>query len=163
MLHQFIATGVILVAAIVLHGVATSAIRRRVKTRGLKPQSGLLARKMSTTFIILAAVLAIGLVWGVAPRNIWVSVASVVTLVAIGFFAVWCILSNVIAGFLILISQPFGVGDEVVFLPENIQGTVANITSMFVVLEDSEGTTVTIPNNFVFQRIVKRLKKADAD
>ncbi len=162
-IYQIIATAVILMVGLVLRGIASSSLDRKVKTQGLKPQSGVLARKIVTAFIVIAVVITVGLVWGVGPRSIWVSLTGILTLVVIGFFAVWCILSNVVAGLILLISRPFDIGDEVLFLPENVQGTVTNITSLFLVLKDSEGSPVTIPNNYVFQRIVKKVEKKNAE
>ncbi len=159
MLYQIIVSAVILIVGVVLRGIVSASLRRKVKTQGLNPQSALLGRKIATGFILAVAALAAGVVWGVGPRAMLASLAGIVTLVIVGFFAVWCILSNIVAGFILLVSRPFGIGDEIVVLPENIQGTVTNITSVFLVLEDNEGAKVTIPNNYIFQRIVKKVQK----
>jgi len=161
MISRIIVSAVLVIVGFVLHGVVRASIKKKVKAQTLKPQSALLARKITTVFTAVAVAIALGLVWGVAPRNIWVSLASVATLVAIGFFAVWCILSNIVAGVILLISRPFDIGDEVVILPEDIHGTLVNITSLFLVLEDNEGDIVTIPSNLVFQRIVRKVKRKD--
>lgn len=158
-IYRIIISGGILVAGFVTRGIIGASINRRVRSKTLKPQSGLLARKLATAFILIAVILAVGLVWGVAPRTIWVSLASVITLVILGFFAVWCILSNIVAGLILVISRPFDIGDEIVLIPENLQGTVKNITVMFLLLEDSEGNAISIPNNLIFQRIVKKVEK----
>jgi small-conductance mechanosensitive channel len=162
-IYRLIISGVILVAGFVLRGLIGASINRKVRAKTLKPQSGLLTRKLATAFILIGVVLAVGLAWGVAPKTIWVSLASVITLVILGFFAVWCILSNIVAGLILVISRPFDIDDEIILVPENLQGTVRNITVMFLILEDSEGNTISIPNNLIFQRMVKKLEKKSTE
>ena len=159
MIYRIIVSAAILIAGFVLRAVVGSSIRKKVEAQVLKPHSGLLAHKISTVFFVVAVVLAVGFVWGTSPKNIWISVASIVALTAIAFFGVWSLVSNVVAGLILLIARPLDIGDEVVLLPEDIQCTVTNITGIFLVLRDREGAVITIPNNFVFQRIIKKVKK----
>jgi small-conductance mechanosensitive channel len=162
MIYQLIATAAVLLVGVVLRGVMSSFVNRRVKGGAVKPQSAFLARKMATVFLFIVVVYVVAFIWGVGIRTIWVSLASIITLVTIGFFAVWCILSNIVAGFILLISRPFDIGDEIILLPENIQGKVTNITVLFLILEESDGSTVTVPNNFIFQKIVRKSGKRGA-
>jgi len=163
LIYQMIASAVIVIVALVLRGIASASIKKKVRTQGLKPQSALLARKIITAFIMLIVVLALGFVWNVAPGNIWVSLVGIIAVVSIGFFAAWCFLSNIVAGVILLISRPFEIGDEIVFLPDNIRGTVTNISSMFLTLQDKDGGIITVPNNFVFQKVVKKVKKENRE
>jgi len=159
MIYRVIASGAILVAWVVLRAIGGAMISRRVKAGTLRPQNALVARKMVTLVLLLVLVLALGFTWGATAKTLWVSVASIVVLMAIAFFGVWSLINNVVAGFILLLSRPFEIGDEIVILPDNIQGTVADMTAVFLVLKDGDGTVIIVPNNFVFQRIVKRLKK----
>jgi small conductance mechanosensitive channel len=159
MIYRVIASGATLVAWAVLRAIGGAMISRRVKAGTLQPQNAVVARKMVTLLLLLLLVLALGFTWGASPKTIWISVASIVVLIAIAFFGVWSLINNVVAGFVLLLSRPFEIGDEIVILPDNIQCTVADMTAVFLVLKDREGTVIIMPNNFVFQRIVKRLKK----
>ena len=100
--------------------------------------------------------LALVSVWGVDVHNLWLFFTSVVGLIAIGFFAVWSILSNVITGIIIIISKDFRIGDELNIQPENISGNIVDMSLLFLKLEDKEGFSIHIPNNLVFQRIVRK-------
>ena len=155
-IYQVIATAVVLLVGIVLRGLMNSFVNRRITSGAMKPQSGFLARKMVTVFLLIVVVYVVAFIWGVGIGTIWVSLASIITLVIIGFFAVWCILSNIFAGFVLLISRPLDIGDEITLLPENLQGKVTDITVLFFILEESDGSTLTVPNNFVFQKVVRR-------
>jgi small-conductance mechanosensitive channel len=159
MIYRFIATGVIVVAWVVLRTAAGITISRRVKAQTLRPQNALVARKMVTLLLLLLLVLALGFTWGATPKTMWISVASIVVLIAIAFFGVWSLINNIVAGFILLLSRPFEIGDEIVILPDNIQCTVTDMTAVFLVLKETDGTVIIMPNNFVFQRIVKRIRK----
>jgi small conductance mechanosensitive channel len=159
MIYRIIVSGAILVSWVVLRAIGGAMISRRVKAGTLRPQNAVVARKMVTLLLLVLQVLALGFTWGATPKTLWASVASIVVLIAIAFFGVWSLINNVVAGFILLLSRPFEIGDEIVILPDNIQCTVADMTSVFLVLKDGDGTVIIVPNNFVFQRIVKRLKK----
>lgn len=162
LIYQAIATGVVLLVGVVLRGVMRSFWNRRVNRGAMKPQSAFLAGKMSTVFLLIIVIYVMAFIWGLGMGTILMSLASVLALVVIGFFAVWCILSNIFAGFVLLLSRPLDIGDEVVLLPENLQGKVTNITILFIILEESDGSTLTVPNNFIFQKIVRRSPRKKA-
>ena len=67
-------------------------------------------------------------------------------------------LSNVVAGLFLFLSDPFRIDDEIVVLPEEIQGVVKDVKVLFVVLEDNEGNVVHIPSNLLFQKMIKKVK-----
>lgn len=82
--------------------------------------------------------------------------------VAIGF-AFQNILQNFLAGILILIHQPFHLGDTISV--SGMEGTVEDIQARATVIRTKEGNTVVIPNATVFTNpvTVDRVpKKADA-
>ena len=62
-------------------------------------------------------------------------------------FAFRDILSNVLAGVLLLIYRPFGYGDHISVT--GLDGTVTHIDMRYTVLHD-EGKTVLIPNSNLF-------------
>lgn len=114
--------------------------------------------KTKTILLHTAVLIAIVLLWGVSLENAWVSVAGFLGLVAIGFFAVWSILSNIFAGIVIFFSRPFKIDDTIELIPDGIKGRVKDINGFFVILSDEEGSTCNIPNNFVYQKIVKNYR-----
>ncbi|MEM6334662.1 MAG: mechanosensitive ion channel family protein [Planctomycetota bacterium] len=92
--------------------------------------------------------------WGVF--ELWTVVTTVVALVAIGFVAVWSVLSNMSCSVMLLTTRMFRVGDRVEILPENIAGKVAAINLLYTTLNTDDGDELSVPNNMFFQKIVKR-------
>jgi len=95
-------------------------------------------------------------VFGYDGSNILGGLMAVAGLVAIGFVAVWSVLSNMLCTFVLIIFNPFSVGDELEFPAENIRGTVVDVTLIFTTLSHPDGAMIQIPNNMFFQKVFKR-------
>jgi small-conductance mechanosensitive channel len=102
-----------------------------------------------------ALVLLLG-VLGFNLGGIWAMMATVVGMVAIGFVAVWSVLSNALCTLIILICRPFEVGDEIALAGEPVQGKVADLNLIYTTLREPEGGLIQIPNNLFLQKVVKR-------
>ena len=91
------------------------------------------------------------------PEPMGMYITSIFGLIAVGIVAVWSLLSNLLAGFLWLLSKHFRIGQKITILPENINGTIREIVPMFFVL-DSSHSYVYLPNSMLFQKIIRRNK-----
>ena len=81
---------------------------------------------------------------------------GMLALVAIGFFAVWSTLSNVLCALFLLTVRPFHVGDELELVPDPLRGRVVDLNLFFTTLQADDGRLVQVPNNLFFQRVVVR-------
>lgn len=96
--------------------------------------------------------------------NAWAVLSASVTAVAIGFFALWSVLSNMVCALLIVLFRPFRVGDEIELPDANsttsVGGVVTDMNLLFVTLkeqrQDDRAAVIQVPNNVFFQRIVRR-------
>ena len=95
-------------------------------------------------------------VFGFQIGGIWAMLSTIFGLVAIGFVAVWSLLSHTTATLLLLILRPFQVGDDIEFAGESVAGRVADLNFFFTTLVDHEGVLFQIPNNLFFQKSIKR-------
>lgn len=111
---------------------------------------------LNVGFWIIYAI-ALMAIWGVNFSNLWVYLSGFLTIVAVGFFAVWSILSNIVAGLLIYLLNPFKIGSVVKLQDPLLEATVKNINVIFTELEDEEGI-FSIPNSHFFQKPVKVIK-----
>jgi len=105
--------------------------------------------------LVVAAALILGL-WGFPIGTILAFFGTVFGLVAIGFVAVWSVLSNFLCTFVLVIFKPFSVGDEIELPADNVKGRVVDLSLIFTTLQSSTGETVLVPNNTYFQRVFKR-------
>lgn len=106
---------------------------------------------------VLVSAGAIGtLVGHFTDIDLFTLIAGAFALIATGFVALWSSLSNILCTFLILVTRPFRVGDEISFPPDPIEGEVIDLSFFFTTLKTRDGRFVNVPNTMFFQRIVVR-------
>lgn len=103
-----------------------------------------------------AGVLLLGLLIALTSAFPSVTPASLVQLLGIGTvaigFAFKDILQNYLAGILILLTEPFRVGDQIVF--QNFEGTVEHIQTRATFLKMYDGRRVVLPNSDLYTNAV---------
>lgn len=113
-------------------------------------------RKISRVAIMIAALVLILNVFGFSLGGLWTVLSTVLAMVAIGFVAVWSVLSNTLCTFIILLSRPFAIGDEVEFTGEQVSGRVEDMNFIYTTLRCDDGSVLQIPNNLFFQKVLRR-------
>jgi small-conductance mechanosensitive channel len=111
-------------------------------------------RLLMAVLWIIVGLLALE-VWGVSVGGIWTLLVSAATIVGVGFLATWTMISNITASFFIAVWRPFHLGDTVEIIPENCSGRVIDNNLMFIVVRESSGTVLNIPNNLLFQKMFR--------
>lgn len=103
--------------------------------------------------ISVAALLALG----IDLQGLWSTLVAALSLVAIGFVAMWSILSHMLASILIVVFRPFEVGDHVEIVGDDpVVGEVVDLNPVYTTLRSDDGGTLQVPNNLFFQKAVKR-------
>jgi small-conductance mechanosensitive channel len=106
--------------------------------------------------VLILAVASVLNVWGIRTETLLASLGAVLGLIAIGFVAVWSILSNFLCTFVLIMIKPFSIGDEIEIPADSVSGKVVDLTMMFTVLRTDKDEYVQVPNNQFFQKIFKR-------
>lgn len=159
LLRGAITAGVVVLVFAVLFSLKY-AIVRFVRVRQMHRLRGRFVYRMARVFALIFAAFTLAYVWGFDPEKLWVVVTGFIGLVAIGFFAVWSLLSNVIAGIFLFLSDPFKINDEIEVPEISLGGKVLDIRPLFVVLEEDSGHVTYIPNNVLFQKSFRRFNPA---
>ncbi|MDR0353218.1 MAG: mechanosensitive ion channel family protein [Opitutaceae bacterium] len=163
-LHQSVETvthmrGWLLVVFIIFLGfvihVVTSRLIGLVGPRIHFPFVDAAKRVMKMLVVAICAVFIMGAL-GVDLGGIWTMISAAMAMVAVGFVAMWSVLSNALCTMIILFTHPFEIGDEIEFMEPAIKGRVVNLNFMYTTLENDDGSLVQVPNNMFFQRIIKR-------
>lgn len=115
-------------------------------------------------WIIVILVLLVALqVLGIDTSHVLAALSAILVLVAVGFVAVWSIISNILCSFLLLLIPPFRFGDEIEIRDPGsetgIKGKVTGLNLFFTTLQHAGGTTednrlIRIPNSMFFQRVI---------
>ncbi|HWA24243.1 MAG TPA: mechanosensitive ion channel domain-containing protein [Lacunisphaera sp.] len=127
------------------------------------PRLALTPVRLAIRYAILVATgLLILSRWGFEVNGIMAVIGTVLGLVAIGFVAMWSVLSNFLCTLVLVMLKPFYVGDELELPTANVRGKVVDLSVVFTTLESAPGETVLVPNNMFFQLIFKRRRGSGA-
>jgi small conductance mechanosensitive channel len=141
--------GVALVLVVVFWflGLALGAlVRRTADTRGRGNLGDVGGSLIRWTVVVVGFMLAITIIApSVTPGDLFAGLG--VSSVAIGF-AFKDILQNMLAGILILLRQPFEVGDQIV--SGGHEGTVEKIETRATMIRTYDGRRVVIPNSDIY-------------
>lgn len=156
-LLRLIESAVIGVIALALFFGLRGRILRFAQWAGL-PRLAFAPVRLMLRYAILAVATALILsLWGFQLGTILALLGTVLGLVAIGFVAVWSVLSNFLCALVLVLFKPFSVGDEVELTGgDGVKGKVIDLSLIFTTLEIGPDETVLVPNNTFFQRIFKR-------
>lgn len=159
MLRGVLTAGLVVAAFAILYTLK-AAIGRYVNVRQMHRLRGRFVYRTARALLLVFLAFSLAYIWGFDPEKLWVLVTGFIGLVAIGFFAVWSLLSNMIAGTFLFLSDPFRINDEIEVPEAEINGRVLDIRPLFVVLEEPSGHTIYVPNNLLFQKIFRRFDPA---
>ena len=154
---RLIQSGFILLAAFVLFVGLRGRIQAFAQWANL-PRLAFAPVRVTLRYGILGVALALVLGrWGFEVDTVLAVLGTILGLVAIGFVAVWSVLSNFLCAFVLVLFKPFAVGDEVELMDgDGVKGRVVDLSLLFTTLEVGPDETLLVPNNFFFQRIFRR-------
>lgn len=150
----------------VLYWIVSRSLRTMVKGGHMQP--AMESRLRATLRLLALGITApLALQEAGAFANAWAVLSAGIAAIAIGFFALWSVLSNMVCALLLLVFRPFRVGDEIQLIESNSQvglcGVVKDLDLLFVTLEESRSddrkSTVQVPNNLFFQKAVRRFDR----
>lgn len=142
----------VVLAAFVLVGHATRAgMRRLVKRRGEHWRLALVLGRLAQGAGVLLGLLVGAVI--VFPNFTPTSLLQFLGIGSVAFgFAFRDVLQNYLAGILLLLTQPFRIGDQIRF--EGYEGTVEDIQTRATFIRTYDGRRVVIPNAELFTHSV---------
>jgi small-conductance mechanosensitive channel len=156
LLKEMIPWLVPVVVALIAIGLVMRLIGRvRNRMTRLRPQDARAIGHLANALLgLLVAVIMLTLleVLEVPLGNVWTAVSTVLALVAIGFFAVWSVLSHLTAALVLFFQRPFRIGDTLQLADDDYRGDVVKKGMFFTTVRDADGGHSHIPNNLLFQR-----------
>jgi small-conductance mechanosensitive channel len=153
-------SALILGAGILLAALADSGTRRLVQyVQRLNFRVSLeasLALTRTVRFLVFAVAIVVMLnFWGLGLSGIWTGMLGLIAGIGVALIATWAMLSNITGSLFLSIWRPYHLGDELEILPEAVKGRAIDRNLMFTVLKQEDGAIVSIPNNLIFQRVVR--------
>lgn len=128
---------------------------RLARERGKIPEPVEVVSLFFIRYLLLLIVTLMALQHLGVLANAWTTISTVLAMVAIGFFAVWSVLSNLMSTLFLLVARPFRVGDTVEILPEGLKGKVIDLSFTFTTLKEEGGDLIRVPNNQFLQKLLR--------
>ena len=150
---------VIILGGILINLLFGRALTLLAKRTDLTDADVLPARNMFRWLVRIIVFVLVLSVFGFELGGIWALVSTVLAMIAIGFVAVWSLLSHSTATILLVIIRPFQIGDDIALPSQNMAGRVIDLNFFFTTLLDHEGNEWRVPNNMFFQKVMKRTKQ----
>ena len=142
---------VVLIVAIVGGRLLRSFLQPRLTKRRTKSFGQVISNLVRWTVVIVGAFIAMSVVFpSIKPVDLIAGLG--ILSIAIGF-AFQDILSNLLAGILLLIRQPFESGDQIEVSGQ--KGTVQAITIRETQIKTFDGEKIIIPNAEVYQNVIR--------
>jgi len=148
--------GLVILIALIFDRIVYSAMFTLHRSGRLPESTVNIIRRWIRGVLLIVVAFALIAVAGLPIDNIWTFLTTLLAMVAIGFVAVWSMLSNILATLVILIWRPFNVGERIELLPEQLQGQVVDINFMYTILKGDDGSRVSVPNNLFTQKFIRR-------
>ena len=131
-------------------------------TRGILSQQRFIVLRILLRWLIMIGVLLLVLhEFGINAAQVITALSAVLVLLAVGFIAVWSVLSNTLCALLLLLFPPFRFGDEVeIREPDKdvgVRGKVQGLNLFHTTLHSSSNgrnSLIRVPNIMFFQRVI---------
>ena len=158
---ELVASGILLLVVICLRIITTKLVKRFAKTTIRLEHRTNLVIKYLHLLTHIVGLIAFIIIWGVHPKDIFIAVSSVTTVVGVAMFAQWSILSNITSGVILFFSFPFKIGDIIKIHDKDfpITAEIEDIRAFHVSLRTADGEMIVYPNNLLFQKGISIIKQ----
>ena len=143
---------------LLLRIVAIKSIDRTVTKNLLQKTRGKIIKKIIKIVLITITLVTILTIWGVDRSELFMFMASVLTVIGIALFAQWSLLSNITSGIIIFFNHSVKLDDTISIIDKDyeVNGRVSDIGIFFIKLKTKEGDEVSLPNNIFLQKMIKK-------
>lgn len=165
---KFIAIVLIFLAGILVYAALSRFYSLLFKQEALSESLFRVFKNITKILVFVMVILFSMQQLGVKISAIVASLLTVSAMIAVGFIAVWSVLSNFLCSFLIILFKPFRIGDDIEITElvggSGLRGKVVDFNIMYTsILEhgempEEEKALIRIPNNTFFQKATKRWK-----
>ncbi|RXP64604.1 mechanosensitive ion channel family protein [Lutibacter sp. HS1-25] len=155
---KILETAIAIVIFFLARIVIIKLIDRTVDKSLLQKTRGKIIKKVLKILLATITIIFILTVWGVNQSELFMFMASVLTVIGIALFAQWSHLSNITSGIIIFFNHSVKLDDTIFIIDKDfeIEGRISDIGLFFVKLKTKQGEEVSLPNNIFLQKMIKK-------
>ena len=147
---QFVTTGLVLLAAFVANDFIRDIVREyTANTKRVTAHQEQILTRVLQVALILVTVVAIFTIWGIDIGSLLVGAGFLGVVIGL---AARQTLGSLLAGFVLMFSRPFEIGDWVAIGDK--EGIITKITIMNTIMRNFDGEHVVIPNDNVANQAI---------
>jgi small-conductance mechanosensitive channel len=153
-----------ILAYIILRKLIKRGLMRFARLRGMDESRAVYISKVANILMIILLIMMLTLVWNVSFEGLGVYIASIFTILGVGFFAIWSILSNITASVVLYFYFPFRIGSYIKIMEGEKQwiGRIKDISLFTIRIQTTDGLDITYPNNLLIQKPVAFAENMEA-
>ncbi|MEM7163095.1 MAG: mechanosensitive ion channel domain-containing protein [Bacteroidota bacterium] len=153
---KWIQTGVVILTALILSQASKIWANRALAEFDMDLQRRRLAVKTLALIILLISIILITAIWGLKHDYFLLFISSALTILGVGFFAQWSLLSNITSGLILYFHHPLKLGDTVEIVDKDapMKGTIYDITYFFIHIKNEKGEIFTVPNTEILNKTI---------
>jgi len=155
---RILETAIAVVLFLLIRLTFVRLIDRTVNKKLLQKTRGKIMKKFFQIILISITGLFILTVWGVDQSQLFMFMASVLTVLGIALFAQWSHLSNITSGIIVFFSHSIKLDDTITILDKDfeVEGRISDIGLFFIKLKTVDSEEISLPNNVFLQKMIKR-------
>jgi len=155
---KILETAISVILFFLLRLISNKLVERTVRSNVLQKTRGKIIKKIMLVGLITITLIFILTVWGVDQSELFMFMASFLTVMGIALFAQWSHLSNLTSGIIIFFNHSAKLDDTITILDKDyaIEGRISDIGFFFIKLKTNKDEEVLIPNNIFLQKMVKK-------
>ena len=159
-MFQLVTSAIVFVVYLIVRKVLSKLVHRRALLYNFDETRALYIRKTVSGIETLIMIVFIGMIWEVSFEGLSVYIASFITIVGVGLFATWSVVSNITASVILFFFFPLKIGSRVKIVDgdNSAEGVVIGISLFSIRLNNKEGNDIYFPNNLAIQKSIVHLK-----
>lgn len=140
-------------------------VRSRLRHANFDANRAQVTVKLLQIIYFVVFLISLAGIWGLEGSRVVTFIGTALTIVGVGFFAQWSLLSNITSGLILFFSHPLKIGDYIAIVDKDfpLQGQIEDITLFFIYVRDHEDRVFSISNTIMIQKTFRLLDSKDID
>jgi len=159
-MFQIVTSAIIFVIYLIFRRVLAKIVNRRALLHSFDETRSLYIRKTVRAVLSLVMIVFVGVTWEVSFEGLSLYIASFITIIGVGLFANWSIVSNITASVILFFFFPLKLGSKVRIVDgdNSAEGVVIGLSLFSIQIQANDGNDIYYPNNLAIQKSIVHLK-----
>lgn len=162
---KIIASLSVIIVLMLVRRLVGNIVRSRLKHANFDTNRAQVTVKLLQIIYFMVFLISLAGIWGLEGSKVVTFIGTALTIVGVGFFAQWSLLSNITSGLILFFSHPLKIGDYIAIVDKDfpLQGQIEDITLFFIYVRDHEDRVFSISNTIMIQKTFRVLDSRDID